>query len=203
MRGAQKPSHEEMVSRMIEAQKGERSNVGEKKITKDPKKSLSAKNRVKYTMADVEPGENRRMLEHALEVMDLPEIDTYDYQQVRRRTAEYFAICAKNDVRPNMAGLALALKMSRQQLQVIRARKTKRPESVVGVLDQASALLNMQMEDYMNHNKINAIAGIFLMRNNYGYTNADTPQDTSRDFMAEHKTAEQIAEKYADIPDDE
>ena len=37
-------------------------------------------------------------------------------------------------------------------------------------IKKAHALINAQYEDMMNNGKINPVAGIFLMKNNMGYT---------------------------------
>jgi sensor histidine kinase regulating citrate/malate metabolism len=43
------------------------------------------------------------------------------------------------------------------------------PDDVRNTIKKAYAILNVQMEDYMQNGKINPVSGIFLMKNNMQY----------------------------------
>ena len=118
----------------------------------------------------LEPGDNRKYLSNALEIAALPPIDTNNVTEVENRISEYFAICIKNDMKPNMPGMALSLGVDRTTLwKWTNGVEINKPEVVRNTLKKAVNLLNIQMEDYMQNGKINPVSGIFLMKNNMGY----------------------------------
>lgn len=59
------------------------------------------------------------------------------------------------------------------------------------------------MESYMQNGKINPVAGIFLMSNNFGYKQkVDVHADLSpAQPLLEGKTAEELQARYADVID--
>lgn len=120
--------------------------------------------------AQLEPGDNRKFISHSMEIAKLPPINTNKAEEVEERVMEYFSICIKNDMKPNMPGMALSLGTERQTLwRWINGVESNKPQEVRDTLKKAVSLLNIQMEDYMQNGKINPVSGIFLMKNNMGY----------------------------------
>ena len=121
-----------------------------------------------------EPGDNTKYLTHNMRLWKLEKPDMTDYDAVESRIYEYFDICAQDDMKPSVAGLALAFGVNRSTLwkwangQGQVGRNTTSP-SIGNLLKKAYAALNAQMEDYMQNNRVNAVAGIFLMKNHFGY----------------------------------
>ena len=117
-----------------------------------------------------EPGDNRKYINHSLRLVDLGKVDMANNEAVTERVRQYFQICSDDDMKPSVAGLAVALGVDRGYLWEIRTgRKGKSPE-VADTLKRAVNLLDLQMTDYMQNGKINPVSGIFLMKNNFGYT---------------------------------
>ena len=116
-----------------------------------------------------EPGDNAKYTAHSLQIYQLPEINTSDNEAVLARTVEYFELCAANDMKPSVAGYALALGIDRTYLWKIVTGGTNKPTAVVNTIKKAHSILTAQMEDLMQNGKINPVAGIFLMKNNMGY----------------------------------
>lgn len=142
--------------------KAEEEAEGQKKKRISPKRPNQT--------AQLEPGDNRKFISNGLQIFNLPKIDTDNAQQVANRIEEYFAISTGNDVKPSVAGLALALGTERQTLwRWVNGVESNKPKEVRDTLKRAMAFLNMQMEDYMQNGKINPVSGIFLMKNNMGY----------------------------------
>ena len=54
-------------------------------------------------------GEASKYILHAMEVDALGEVDMTNGAEVENHIIAYFNLCAKNDMRPSVAGLALAL----------------------------------------------------------------------------------------------
>lgn len=114
-------------------------------------------------------GDNSKYLAHAVEIYNLSKVDLNDAEAVRERITQYFQICIKNDMKANIAGVANALGVSRQYLWEIANGKTTKDRAVLDTIKKVYSLLNQQMEDFMQNGKINPVAAIFLMKNNYNY----------------------------------
>lgn len=127
---------------------------------------------------NLEEGDNTKLLSVNMELFSLPNIDMEDESEVQQRLSDYFALYAKADLKPTVAGMAMALNgMSRQTLWAITHNaptgstgyKTALPRPVSDLIKRAYFLLENLWESYMNSGKINPVAGIFLGKNNYGY----------------------------------
>lgn len=124
-----------------------------------------------------EPGDNAKYLAVSLQLMQLPDIDMHDIEQVNARLAEYFQIQQEHDLKPTVAGLGLALNgMDRRRLWEIRTGApstnkcvTDLPTPVKDSIKKAYKLMENLWENYMQNGKINPVSGIFLGKNNFGY----------------------------------
>lgn len=147
----------------------------------------------------LEAGDNTKILQVNMALMNMPDIDLDDVEAVQERLLEYFDLYAQADMKPTVVGMAIALNgHSRQWLWavarngVINGRGDTvnlRPE-VSNVIKKAYFMMENQWETYMNSGKINPVSGIFLGKNNYGYQDKTeyvlTPnQQTDSDYNAE------------------
>ena len=117
------------------------------------------------------PGENSKYLTHSLHMWDWERPDMADPAAVKERIQKYFQLCANDDMKPSVEGLAVAFCVDRRS--VIRwANGEVRgvPPESVAELKRAYTVLNLQMADYMQDGRIHPVSGIFLMKNNMGYT---------------------------------
>jgi len=168
----------------------ETKQVGEQ-IAKRKRPDLSEKQTV-----HTEPGENRKYILHSLKLAKLPKVNMANTEEVAQRVDEYFAISAEDDMKPSVAGLALALDIDRTYLWEIRAgRKGKNPE-VANTLKTAMKILDMQMVDYMQNGKINPVSGIFLMKNNFGYADKQEVVITPNNPLGDTKDTKALEETY-------
>lgn len=136
----------------------------------EEKKKRSRPDRKEAMTPHLEPGDAGKFLSNSMQVAALPSIDTNNANEVANRINEYFNISIANDVKPSVAGLALALHTERQTLwRWINGIESNKPQEVRDTIKRAMAVLNLQMEDYMQNGKINPVSGIFLMKNNMGY----------------------------------
>ena len=148
-----------------------------------------------------EPGDNTKYINHNMMLYKLKPIAFETAEEVDERTAEYFAICSMNDMKPSVAGYALALGVSRKVLWEYVSGRIVKPDGVRNSLKRAYDFLNAQMEDYMQNGKIQTIAGIFLMKNSFGYTDKQEIEVAAKQDA--ESSPEQLAQKYADaIPVD-
>ena len=143
-----------------------------------------------------EPGDNTRFIRHNRMLFSLVPVSFDSPEAVTERTTTYLDICEQNDMKPSVAGYALALGISRQELWNIVTGRRVKPSAVVDVLKRSYHLLNAQMEDYMQNGRINPVSGIFLMKNAFGYTDKQEIEVAAKNDDAE--SAESLSAKYAD-----
>ncbi len=142
-------------------------------------------------------GDNTKFLLHGLQFFDLPKVNMNDVEDVKQRTIEYFRACAENDMKAGMVAYAGALGYSRSEVHKIMTGQTKHPVEVRDTLKKAKSLIEQQYESYMSNNKINAVAGIFLMKNNFeDYTEKQEVEIKAVPLLGEEQNPEKIAERY-------
>lgn len=158
----------------------------------------------------LDPGDNTKYLAVSMQVAALPKINLHDPEAVEFRLREYFTIYAENDMKPTIAGMAMALGMDRRTLWAIKNDKptggggsytTLPPDSAYSIKKAYNIMENM-WENYMQNGKINPVSGIFLGKNNFGYVDrqevvAAVPNDSGNDY-----NAEEIKRLYARNPID-
>lgn len=123
------------------------------------------------------PGDNTKYLQQSITLMNLPAIDLYDPDAVKKRLDEFFAIMEKYDSKPTVAGMALSLGIDRRVLWAIRndqpvngqGWRYSLPKTVSDSIKKAYLLMENLWENYMQNGKINPVSGIFLGKNNFGY----------------------------------
>ena len=111
---------------------------------------------------------------------------------------QYFQICADDDMKPSVAGLALAMNIDRRRLWEIREGKMGKNPAVSDTLKRTMQLLDLQMVDYMQNGKINPVSGIFLMKNNFGYADKQEVVLTPNNPLGDTKDTKALEEKYID-----
>jgi hypothetical protein len=123
-----------------------------------------------------EPGDNAKYMTVNLKLFNLPPIDLHNPEQVQTRLAEYFQIHIEGDLKPTVAGMAMALGIDRRRLWEIKtgASTSNRwvedlPNETKDSIKKAYDFLETLWENYMHNGKINPVSGIFLAKNNFGY----------------------------------
>lgn len=146
---------------------------------------------------NISPGDMGKYMNNALEIFNLPPIDTNNAEEVAIRLGEYFTICGKNEMKPSVAGMAMALGTNRGTLWEWVTTGRKGTE-VTDTLKRGYQLLNQMMEDYMQNGQINPVAGIFLMKNNFNYRDQQEMVLTPNNPLGEQRNAEELRQKYLD-----
>lgn len=163
------------------------------------KQKRSRPDRAKEMGLKTDAGDNTRYLMHNMGVLDLAEseIDMTSTEEVGGRIRAYFELCAVNDMKPSVAGFALAFGVDRTTIwRWINGEIRSIPEEVRKTLKRAHNLLNAQMEDYMQNGKINPVAGIFLMKNNMGYEDKKEITLAPANPLGEETPPEDLRRKY-------
>ena len=111
---------------------------------------------------------------HNLDIVALKPIDARlcSEEQLHKRCFEYLEICLRNDMKPSLAGLALALNVSRQTLINYITGASQITKENEAVLRKFSTFLNALLEDYIQNGKMNPVSAIFIAKNNFGYKDA-------------------------------
>lgn len=143
-------------------------------------------------------GENTRYINHDLRLWNLPDVDMTNKQDVTQRITDYLTICAEDDFKPSIAGLALAFGTDRGTLwKWCNGWDSKyMPQEVRAALKKAYNFITAQMENFMQNGKINPVAGIFLMKNNMGYTDKQEVILTPNQQLGDAASAEELEQKY-------
>ena len=141
-------------------------------------------------------GDNRKYLEHSMTMFDWPVINARRPEQVKERIGMYFALCAKDDMKPSVAGMALAFGIDRRTLWkwANGIESDYIPAESRDFIKKAYQFLNAQMENYMQNGDINPIAGIFLMKN-MGYADKQEVVVTPNQ-LGEQLSANDLQKKY-------
>jgi hypothetical protein len=147
-----------------------------KEVVEKPKMKPRGKN-IGETLAPVtEPGDNAKYIGVSLQLFNLPKIDLHNPEDVQARLSEYFQIHIDADLKPTVAGMAMALGIDRRRLWEIKTgakmggtTEYDLPTPTLVAIKKAYDFLENLWENYMNNGKINPVSGIFLAKNNFGY----------------------------------
>ena len=154
-------------------------------------------------MLMTEPGDTTRIVQTNMKFLALPKVDLRDPVAVKQRIGEYFQIYAEADMKPTVAGMAMALDVDRRRLWEIKTGNyvnvggyKNLPIETVDYIKKAYEILESTMESYANAGKINPVMAIFMMKNHFGYQDKTeyvlTPnQKTESDY-----DADEISKRY-------
>lgn len=183
----------------IKTDSAELTEIGEKivKAKRGRPKGSGGNSRPDSTVQTL-PGDNTKYIKHSMRLAELSKISYNDTEAVRKRIMEYFTICAEDDMKPSVAGLALAMDIDRRDLWEIRVGKLGKNEEVRDLLKKAMKILDLQMTDYMQNGKINPVSGIFLMKNNFGYTDKQEVIVTPQSPLGDSPDRKALEDRYVD-----
>lgn len=180
--------------------------VEDKKPVKKKGKPRGGNNWLKpENMLSLEDGDNTKFMTVQMALLNLPDIDLENPEEVQTRLNEYFALYAQYDMKPTVAGMAIALNgHNRQWLYAVThdvaaggaGYKIALPPSVAVLIKKAYFLLENLWESYMNSGKVNPVAGIFLGKNNYGYQDKTEYVVTPNVNQDNDYSADEIRERY-------
>lgn len=110
---------------------------------------------------------NKVILKHIRSIQNIAKPSVQFPNTIQRACDEYFNLCEKDGIKPSVAGLSLALGTNRSTLlSWVRGEVSIESADVV---KNAFNLLEVFDETSLKDNKTNAVAGIFLSKNNYDY----------------------------------
>ena len=153
----------------------------------------------------LEEGDNAKFMAVQIELLNMPDIDMDNVEEVQQRLSDYFTLYTSRDMKPTVAGMAIALNgHNRQWIRAVATDGTTggsgykaalRPE-VATVIKKAYFLLENLWETYMSSGKVNPVAGIFLGKNNYGYQDKTEYVLTPNQQSDSDYDADEIRDRY-------
>ena len=171
-----------------------------KEVVEKPNMKPRGKN-IGETLAPVtEPGDNAKYIGVSLQLFNMPAVDLHKPELVQARLSEYFEIHIKADLKPTVAGMAMALGIDRRRLWEIKTNVPGRcqdlPTETRDSIKKAYDFLENLWENYMNNGKINPVSGIFLAKNNFGYQDKQDIVVTPNTRSDSDYSAEDIRARY-------
>lgn len=147
--------------------------------------------------ARLNPEENAAYIQHSVQLLQLEPVNMDDAEAVKNRIFEYLEICEDSGMKPSQAGAALALGIDRRRLTEIYNGKIPKAQEVRFWIERLYAVLNSQLESWMQDGKIQPLSGIFLLKNSYfGYSDQMQVQ-ISAGTGDTTESAAQLAARYA------
>ena len=172
-------------------------------VVETAKKKPRGKN-IGETLAPVtEPGDNQKYIGVSMKLFTMSKVDLHQPEQVQERLEEYFKIHFDADLKPTVAGMAMALGIDRRRLWEIRAGSKMGghttldlPTLTVDSIKKAYDFMENLWENYMQNGKINPVSGIFLGKNNFGYQDKTEYVVTPNTHNDSDYNAEDIRARY-------
>lgn len=116
--------------------------------------------------------------------------------ELAKYIGDYFEYCMKNDIRPGVEALSLYLGVTR--ITFFKWSKGVTRKEFQPVAERARQVLAAYMEKVFQDGQINPVAGIFLMKNWYGYADTVTNQIEVKPQRFEDISNEDIANMIED-----
>jgi hypothetical protein len=168
-----------------------------------PKKKPRGKN-IGETLAPItEPGDNAKYMSVSLQLFNMTAVDLHQPEMVQERLDEYFRIHIEADLKPTVAGMAMALGIDRRRLWEIKSgamigghTTIDLPTLTVDSIKKAYDFMENLWENYMQNGKINPVSGIFLGKNNFGYQDKQEMVLTPNTHNDSDYSAEDIKKRY-------
>lgn len=154
-------------------------------------------------MLITEPGDTTKIVQTNMKFMLLPKVDLRKPEEVQQRIVEYFNIYAEADMKPTVAGMAMALDVDRRRLWEIKTGNYVNvggykdlPIETVDCIKKAYEILEATMESYANGGKINPVMAIFMMKNHFGYQDKTEYVLTPNQKQESDYDADEISKRY-------
>lgn len=139
----------------------------------------------------------------ALEMWDLPKVDTDSPEQVETRIKWYFNHCAEKDIKPSVAGLAVALDTDIHTLKRWATNERRNGQPHGTLIKRAINIILYSVEIYSQDGKMNPAIAIFLLKNHGGYTDVQQLTVEAKQAEFEERKMSDVLEEYDDIPEAE
>lgn len=149
----------------------------------------------------VHPTQRGSYVRDALTLSKWPKIDVSDPDAINQRIDEYVDFCESHNAVPTLSGLALVLGTDRRTLWRWETGELRTPAHR-DAIKRAHVLIEESINRLLMEGKMNPAAGIFMLKNWYGYKDNVDINVTPVTSMAESLPAERIEAQLKDLPDE-
>lgn len=139
----------------------------------------------------------KKYIASALSMWGLPPIDTDDANQVRERIEWYFKHCAEMELKPSVAGLAVAIGVDRTTLYRWASGERRNNQTQGYLVKKAINMILYNTEIYAEDGKMNPAIAIFLLKNHGGYTDQQQITLEAKQNNIESPQLADVMEEYA------
>ena len=135
------------------------------------------------------------VLKHMMEVSKFKSVNMNNPAAITKRFNNYLQLCVDNQVKPNIISAALAFNVDRLTMLNIANGKSTLNAKSVAVVKKIYVFMNAYIEETMMNGDINVIAGIFVLKNNFNYSDKSeiTVKREDSDLIENAKT---IRDRY-------
>ena len=176
--------------------------IGEQ-VVKNQMKPLYRNNFMQTGGATLDDGDNAKYMKVNIQLFQMSKVDLHNPDAVNERLSEFFQIFTENDMKPTIAGMAMALGIDRRRLWEIKTGNTHGrgdidtlPSGTRDAVKKAYLVMENLWETYMNSGKINPVSGIFLGKNNFGYQDKQEMVLTPNQQQESDFNEEDIRKRY-------
>ena len=141
----------------------------------------------------------KNALELNIKALTLPQIDPSKIEEVMERTMQYLEECVAKDIKPGTAGLCAWLGVPRQTWYAW-CQGRNRAETHYNFCVRVMGVLDATLEDYMQNGQVNPVTGIFLGKNNFGYTDKTEVQVEPKKSVATETTMTDVMALIEEAP---
>jgi len=135
------------------------------------------------------------VLKHMMEVSHFNSVNMNSPTAVTKRFNDYLELCVSNQVKPNIISAALAFNLDRMSLLNIANGKSTLCTETTNIIKKIYVFMNAYTEETMLNGDINVVAGIFVLKNNFNYSDKSeiTVKHDDDDLVEDAKS---IRDKY-------
>lgn len=150
-----------------------------------------------------DPTDTGKYMQSTISMWKLPQIDINDPQQVEERIEWYFNHCGELELKPSVAGLAVAIGVDRRTIYNWANGNTRNNQPHFLLIKRAVEMILYNLEIYSQDGKMNPAIAIFLLKNHGGYTDVQQLTVEAKQQEFEERKMSDVLEEYNDIPDAE
>lgn len=166
---------------------------------KNPCQAKRKRSEVATQNANGVPISTVSIIRNNTKLLMLGKTNMQDYEAVLARVEQVLNICAEDDMKPTLEKIQLGFGITRECWNQYIRGQIPAPERVVDLLKQLTDFNKTALVDFGMAGKVNPVTMIFLLKNNYGYSDRQEHVVVAANPLGDGLSAEEVKEKYADL----
>lgn len=142
-----------------------------------------------------------KYMQSTISMWKLPPIDIDKTKQVEERIEWYFNHCGELELKPSVAGLAVALGVDRTTIYRWSKGELRNTPEHRNLIKRAVEMILYNTEIYAQDGKMNPAIAIFLLKNHGGYTDVQQLTVEAKQQEFEERKMSDVLEEFGDIPE--